>query len=323
MRFVIYGAGAIGGVVGARMSEAGFEVALIARGRHLDAIRERGLTLETPVQSAVFKLPAAADPAELGVGKPGDVVLLATKSQDTAGALGALRTAGAHDVPIVCVQNAVENERLALRTFGRVYGAVVMLPAAHLEPGYVESYGSLMTGIVDVGRYPDGTDQLCDEICDALARSQLFSTPRADVMRFKYAKLLLNLGNAVGALCGRRERSDELTELARAEGRAALAAAGIDYEAGEVDDLQGRWEQLGVREIGGRKRAGSSSWQSLARGTGAIETDYLNGEIVLIGRLHGVPVPVNAALCELAARYASSGQPPGELPVDEVLAVAA
>jgi 2-dehydropantoate 2-reductase len=323
MRFVIFGAGAIGGVVGARLSEAGFDVALIARGRHLDAIREHGLVLETPVQRTAFNLPAAASPAALGLGAPGDVVLLATKSQDTAGALAALRAADAHHVPVVCVQNAVENERLALRSFARVYGALVMLPAAHLEPGLVESYGSLMTGIVDVGRYPEGSDQLCDEICNALSRSQLFSTPRADVMRFKYAKLLLNLGNAVGALCGRGERSAELTELARAEGRAALTAAGIDYEAGQVDDLRGRWEQLGVREIGGRKRAGSSSWQSLARGTGAIETDYLNGEIVLLGRFHGVPTPVNAALCELAARYASSGQPPGELSVDEVLAVAA
>ncbi|MGO9883392.1 MAG: ketopantoate reductase family protein [Solirubrobacteraceae bacterium] len=323
MRFVIFGAGAIGGVVGARMSEAGFDVALIARGDHLDAIREHGLTLETPLQRTVFKLPAAADPAALGVGGHGDVVLLATKSQDTAGALASLRASGAYDVPIVCLQNGVENERLALRSFARVYGAVVMLPAAHLEPGRVESYGSLMTGIIDVGGYPAGTDDLCDEICDALAQSDLFSSPRADVMRFKYAKLLLNLGNAVDALCGRGERSDELTALAQAEGRAALTAAGIEYEAGEVDDLEGRWERIGVREIGGRKRAGSSSWQSLTRGTGAIETDYLNGEVVLVGRLHGVPTPVNAALCELAARYASSGAPPGELSVDEVLAVAA
>ena len=54
MRFVIFGAGAIGGVVGARLSEAGFEVALIARGQHLEAIREHGLTLETPVARTVL-----------------------------------------------------------------------------------------------------------------------------------------------------------------------------------------------------------------------------------------------------------------------------
>ena len=83
------------------------------------------------------------------------------------------------------------------------------------------------------------------------------------------------------------------------------------------------WERLGIEEIGDRPRAGSSSWQSLARGTGAIEMDYLNGEIALLGRLHGVRTPVNAALTELAARHAHGGGRPGELSVDEVLAVAA
>ena len=87
MRFVIFGAGAIGGVVGARLAQAGFDVALIARGEHLEAIQRDGLELQTPVQRSVLALPAAEDPAELGLGDPGDVVLLATKSQDTAGAL--------------------------------------------------------------------------------------------------------------------------------------------------------------------------------------------------------------------------------------------
>src|SRR5262249_55119187 len=130
MRFVIYGAGAIGGSVGARLAEAGFEVVLIARGRHLDAIQRDGLTFQTSMRRLVLRLPAAQDPAELGVGDPDDVVLLATKSQDTAGALAQLRRAGASHVPIVCLQNGVENERLALRVMDVVYGGVVMLPAA-------------------------------------------------------------------------------------------------------------------------------------------------------------------------------------------------
>ena len=87
MRFVIFGAGAIGGVVGARLAQAGFDVALIARGPHLEAIRRDGLRLETPVQDTVLQLPAAGDPSELGVGADDDVVLLTTKSQDTLGAL--------------------------------------------------------------------------------------------------------------------------------------------------------------------------------------------------------------------------------------------
>src|ERR1035437_2499932 len=84
--------------------------------------------------------------------------------------------------------------------------------------------------------------------------------------------------------------------------------------------IRGRWERMQVSQIAGRERAGSSSWQSLARGSGAIETDYLNGEIALLGRLHGVRVPVNAQLCELADRVAAAGGSPGQLPAEEVLA---
>jgi 2-dehydropantoate 2-reductase len=323
MRFVIFGAGAIGGAVGARLAEGGFDVALIARGPHLEAIRHDGLIFETPKQRTVLRLPACEDPAELGVGADGDVVLLCTKSQDTAAALAALRLAGGGGVPVVCLQNGVDNERQALRSFQSVYGAVVMLPAAHLEPGSVLAYGSQLTGIIDVGRYPDGSDELCDSVTAALSGSHLDSQSRGDIMRFKYAKLIVNLGNAVVALCGTGERSDELMELARDEGRAALTAAGIEFEAAEVTDVRGRWERLGVKEIGDRPRAGSSTWQSLTRGTGTIETDYLNGEVALLGRLHGVPTPVNAALCELAERQAHRGGRPGELSPDEVLAVAA
>ena len=158
--------------------------------------------------------------------------------------------------------------------------------------------------MIDVGRYPEGVDEVCAAVCAALSASKFLSRPTPDVMRLKYAKLLLNVGNAAQALCEPGERCDELTALAAAEGEAVLAAAGIEHVADEVTDISGRWTQLGVRDIDGRQRAGSSTWQSLARGTGAIETDYLNGEIVLEGRLHGVATPVNEALCRLAARAA-------------------
>ncbi len=324
MRFVVYGAGAIGGVVGARLHQSGRDVALIARGAHLRAIRSQGLTLRSPEEHSVLELPAAENPEQLGVGAEEDVILLAVKGQDTPGALAALREAGTPaTTPIICLQNGVENERLALRIFASVYGAVIMLPAAHLEPGVVLAYGTKATGIIDLGRYPAGSDDLCEQVAVALRSSQLGSHVWPDVMRLKYAKLVLNLGNAADALCGPGDASDELTEQARAEGRAVLVAAGIDAEDANVDDLEGRWERIGMREIEGSPRAGSSSWQSLARGTGAIETDFLNGEIVLLGRLHGIPTPINTALTELAERHARAGGPPGALTTQDILAVAA
>jgi 2-dehydropantoate 2-reductase len=322
MRFVIYGAGAIGGAVGARLHQSGHAVTLIARGAHLEAIRRDGLTFLTPVERVVLHLPAVGDPGSVEW-RGDEVVLLATKSQDTLPALIALREAAGSAVPVVCLQNGVENERVSLRLMDAVYGAVVMLPAAHLEAGAIEAYGTETTGHIDVGRYPDGVDDRCRAICAALAASRVDSDPVGDVMRLKYAKLLLNLTNAVGALFAASERRDELGELVKQEGRAVLNAAGVSYLAPEITDIEARWQRWGVRDIEGRSRAGSSTWQSLARGTGAIETDYLNGEIVLQGRLHGVPTPLNERLCVLAAAAARERRAPGTMSAEDALAVPA
>jgi len=319
VRFVVFGAGAIGGVVGACLHQSGHEVALIARGEHGRAIREHGLTFERPGTAAVtLSIPVAPSPAELDFGGD-EIVLLATKSQDTMGALTALRGAASISTPVVCVQNAVENERVALRLFTRVYGAVVMAPTGHLEPGIVQAYGTTGVGVIDVGRYRTGVDEVCEQVTSALEASGFSSKPRPDVMRFKHAKLLANLGNAVDAICEPGDAAAEVTSLAQEEGRAALNAAGIEFVAEEVNDVQARWARLDVQPIEGRPRAGSSTRQSLVRGTPTVETDYLNGEIGLIGRLHGVPTPVNDALCELSDRHVRERLAPGTVPAEEVL----
>jgi 2-dehydropantoate 2-reductase len=322
VRFVIFGAGAIGGVVGAKLHQSRYDVALIARGAHYEAIRDRGLTLEQPHATAAdLRIPVTDAPDGLDWTDE-DVVMLATKSQDTAGALGALRRAAPATTPIVCLQNGVENERVALRLFPSVYGAVVMSPTAHLEPGIVQAYGTQKTGVIDVGRYPEGVDALCEEISHALGESDFSSVPRPDIMRFKHAKLLSNLANAVDAMCEPGPAADEVIELAQSEGRAALKAAGVEFVADDVNDVLARWKELDLQPIAGRERAGSSTRQSLARGTPTVETDYLNGEVSLLGRLHRVSTPVNDALSELSARHVREHRPPVSLPADEVLALA-
>jgi 2-dehydropantoate 2-reductase len=174
-------------------------------------------------------------------------------------------------------------------------------------------------GVIDAGRYPSGVDAVCEELTDALNRSGFSSKPRPDIMRFKYAKLLANLGNAVDAICEPGETASEVTRVAQEEGKAALSAAGVEFVAEEVNDVQARWERLELQPIEGRPRAGSSTRQSLVRGAATVETDYLNGEISLLGRLHGVPTPVNDALCELSDRHVRDRRPPGTLPAGEVL----
>src|SRR6202012_1986688 len=178
-----------------------------------------------------------------------EVVLLATKGPDTASALDALRGVAPASTPVVCMQNGVENERIALRLFARVYGAVVMSPTGHLEPGIVQAYGTQGTGVIDLGRYPDGVDALCEEVARAREKADFSSVPREDIMRDKHAKLISNLGNAIDAICEPGPDTDELFELAQEEGRAVLRAAGIEFVADEVNDAVGRWKRLDLQPI--------------------------------------------------------------------------
>src|SRR5437762_2109738 len=104
MRFIVYGAGAIGGVIAARLHQAGESVVVIARGDHGAAIRSDGLRLGTPDGDVTLAVPAVEQPAELDL-TADDVVVLSMKSQDTEAALAALVAAAPPaGLPIVCAQ---------------------------------------------------------------------------------------------------------------------------------------------------------------------------------------------------------------------------
>jgi 2-dehydropantoate 2-reductase len=330
MRYVIIGAGAIGGTIGARLFESGHEVVLAARAAHFAALRDGGLRFATPAGVVTLPVPVVSGPGELTL-RSGDVLILAVKTQDSAAALDAWAwqpVAGgggaALSLPVVCAQNGVASERLALRRFRQVYGMCVWLPATHLEPGVIEAQGAPMTGLLPVGRYPAGTDQTARQIAADLAGSTFLAPVSQQVMRWKYAKLLTNLGNAVEAVCGSASGGSpnaadaaELRRRARDEGAAVLTAAGIDCaSAAELAALRG--DQVRVEPVSGARRSGGSSWQSLSRGTGSIEADYLNGEIVLLGREHGVPTPVNELLQRLANQFAQERRPPGSITASEI-----
>jgi 2-dehydropantoate 2-reductase len=319
MRFIVYGAGAIGGTIGGRLFEAGHDVTLVARGEHLRMLQGDGLTLASPAGSVTLSVPAVGHPAEAAP-REGDVVILTVKSQDAAGALSDLAAHAPPGIRLVCAQNGVENERLALRLFPHVYAMAVMLPASHVEAGMVVAHLAPTTGLLDLGRYPDGVDAIAEDIAAALSGATFSSEARPDIMRWKYRKLILNLGNAVEAVCGPdAAKSRPLARMVRGEGEACLRAAGIDAVSVD-DDRARRGDVFEIRPVAGHERRGGSSWQSLARGLGRVETDYLTGEVVLLGRLHGVPTPANELLQRLANQLAVEGRPPGSVPVEDVLA---
>jgi 2-dehydropantoate 2-reductase len=295
----------------------GHEVGLIARGEHGRAIAASGLKVESPDGSITLHPRFVADWPEEVDWRSDDIVLLATKSQDTAGALSHLALCAPASVPLVCVQNGVNNERMALRRFPNVYGVTVMCPAGYLEPGTVVAYSSPIAALLDIGRYPAGQDETAAAISEAFNSSTMESVVRSDIMRWKYAKLLMNLTNAVDALCGPEARSGAAGKVIRQEGIAVLRSVGVDF-ASEEEDRQRRGNLLQIGDVPGHPRVGSSSSQSLARSTGSIETDYLNGEIVLLGRLNGVATPANERLQRLANQAANEKWPPGSLSEEDI-----
>jgi len=318
MRIIIYGAGGIGGVIGAQLFRADHEVVLIARGPHLEKIQNDGLRYETPNGSETLPLAAVGHPSEIEF-REDDVVLLTMKAQHTLDALIALRDVAGEDVAVVCGQNGVANERMALRRFRNVYGMLIYLPSTFLEAGTIQTNSAKTIGVLDTGVYPSGTDDTVEALMAMLESANFSARPTADIMRWKYGKLLINLGNALNALCPRNDEANPVRALLRAECRACFAAAGIGFtEEDEITERRGDLMKAG--KINGVGRQGDSSWQGLMRGNRDIEADYLNGEIVMLGRTHGIPTPANELVLRLANDMARMGTEPQSLSASDLLA---
>ena len=318
MRFIIYGIGAVGGPIAVRLAQHGSEVVAIARGDHARVVAADGLRLETPDETVYARMPVVTDPAEIAF-RPDDVVLLCVKTQDTAAVLDRLAAVMPWDTPVVCAQNAVCNEPEALRLFPNVYGMNMMIIGTHVTPGVVQVFTSPCNGILDVGRYPAGVDATASAISAAFATAGFESVPQTDIMRWKYGKLLLNLVNACEVAVGPGFGYDAAFRAARAEGEQVLRAARIPFSSRQ-EDAERRGELLQVRTIGGQDRGGASTWQSLERGLGSVETDYLTGEIVLLGRLHGIPTPINGFLQRFVHRVLRGEATAGSYTNDSLLA---
>ncbi|MGI9029084.1 MAG: ketopantoate reductase family protein [Ilumatobacteraceae bacterium] len=316
MRFVVLGAGAVGGTLAVRLAASDHDVAVVARGAHLAAIQTAGLELRDPGGASLVHVDAVAEPAHVDW-REDDVVVLVVKSHDTIDVLRQLADVAPATLPVVCVQNGVTNEPEVLRHFARAYGVVVMCPTVHLRPGVVVAHSHPVPGILDVGRYPGGVDDLAVAVSAAFRSAGFDSHPITDLARWKWAKLLTNLGNAIEAVRGPAARAGELGAMAAAEGEAVLAAAGIDFASAD-EDRRRRGDTLSLHPVDGEGRPGGSTWQSLQRGT-ATETDLLNGEIVRLARLHGVPAPVNEVLQRLVRRLTATRSPPGAMTEDQVL----
>lgn len=312
-RYVVIGAGALGGLLAAELHTSGVESLLVARGAHGEAIRSGGLRIRRPDATDVVRVPVASGPGEVTL-RSDDVLVLGVKTQDVEAVLqewswqpveGGGVAAG---LPVLTLQNGLATEDVVLRRFREVYAATAWIAASHLSPGEVVSPSWPTVGIVWLGRHHSGTDERAEQIAADLRGARFAATAVDDIAAWKAHKLRANITNGLDLFTGSDEDLADVAALLVAELDTVFFAAYIEVvdPATAVDDLP----TLDIGTVPGHEHR-RSTWQSFARGAGS-EVDYLNGEIVLLGRRHGIPTPVNEAVQRaLGARSAvgSSTEP--------------
>jgi 2-dehydropantoate 2-reductase len=152
LRVAVFGAGAVGAYYGKRLADGGADVALIARGRQLEALRGDGLTIVEPEGTTTTRLEATDDPAEIGAV---EVVLFCVKSYDTDEAARRLGPLLSDHTAVVSLQNGIDNEERIGAAIGpsHVVGGAAYILAAVREPGVVEAGGprQIVIGELDGG----------------------------------------------------------------------------------------------------------------------------------------------------------------------------
>lgn len=322
MTYVIFGAGAVGTSLAAQFAEAGIDALLVARGRQLEHLARTPLLYERPQGVSEIKLPVT-DFAGLRL-KSGDVLILTVKTQDIeelSSQISLLPVEGgslAADLPVVTLQNGLETERIVARRFSRIYSAVVRVPAIYTETGKVRVLAGPQFASFVLGRFPEGTDALSTRIVADLAQAGALAEERSDIQRWKAQKLLHNVRNVVELFAASPQEAARVGDALAAEAATVLTRAGFD-PASETErkvPITG-WQIQRHAETPG----GQSTWQSFTRGARS-EVDFLNGEVVLQARLHGLEVRWNLAAQQLAAQLAAIGGAPGSIALDRLVSLA-
>lgn len=321
MRFVIVGAGGVGGVTGACLRRAGEDVLLVVRREQAEAISRNGLEIVEKDGEPWTVHPRIATSIEACALTPDDVVFITAKSYDTQGIVDSIYAALPQGpAAVVCVQNGISNEVVSARRFPRTYGGMAYFQGRILGPGRI---GAGLRKIV-AGAYPRGTDELIEEICRRLTASGVESEVHDNIMSAKWTKLVTNCCNAVyaitsmtGAESALNRASVELLNAAWSEAEAALAAASIEHVPVKL---------LPVPEVttmpladAGNVAFYGSTWDDLAARKGKVEVDWFNGEIVRLGAKYGVATPVNRLLLDVCENLARDLEPPGKNTPEELL----
>lgn len=301
-RLVVVGAGAIGASVGALLFEVGAPCVLVARGDHGAALARDGVDLRFPTTARRVRVPVAATLADVAP-TPDDLVLVATMAHHTDEAIAGLDPA----VPVASFQNGLAPLDAIARRGHPTLAAMVYVPAERRAPGVIALAGVPVVGSIMIGTW-SGSPPSMAWLTEMLQRAGYRATTEEPIAPWIRAKLLVNLGGIVVALCN--EPPADVVEAAQAEARAVWRATAERFE--EIDALMARVGPLETALVDGLPRIGGSTRHALARGD-ALETASLHGSVIRAARAHGIATPVNEGLVRIAERATREGWKPGSV----------
>ena len=304
----IVGAGSIGCFIGAHLARAGVPVTLLGRERLKVAVAQHGLRV-TDYSGADWTLPAEAIAVTTSVSDLAacDVLIVCTKSTDTAVAAQSLAPVVSKDAQVISLQNGVRNPHTLREHLPEHQVLAAMVPYNVIWDGPAHFHNGTSGQL----EFATGTEDLVA----ALNNTGLAAATAPDIVGVQWGKLVINLNNATNALSGlplKAQLADR--DLRRVTAAAQLEALRVLKQANIAVRRSGRllpkltphvlrlptwlFNRVAAQMVKIDPQARSSMWDDLDRGR-PTEVDYLNGEVVRLAEANGVQAPINAKICEL------------------------
>lgn len=297
MKIAMMGSGGVGGLIGARLAKVGCEVSFVARGKHLAAMREHGLTLESTLGNAHLpKVRVTDDPGSLG---PVDLVVIAVKLWDTETAARAIMPLVGPETGVLSLQNGVKKDDILRPIVGAkaLMGGVAYMATTIARPGVIEHTGTMQRMVF--GEYNGRRSKRAETLLEFCLKAGIDAKLSEDIRRSIWEKFVFLVGMAAVTATIRLPVGPILAHpLTRAfyldamrEAAAVGRAHGVRLPEGFAE------ERLAFADtLPGTMTA--SLHHDLERGN-RLEVEWLSGSVVELGAAVGVPTPIHRVVRDI------------------------
>jgi 2-dehydropantoate 2-reductase len=325
MRFLVYAAGAVGGVLGGHLALGKHDVILVCRDAHARAVNDaKGLRMKS-AKGEYFAALRATSVLEAGDISDVACVFFTPKSNDTERCVEALAKVAPRDLPVVSFQNGVSNEEVIAREFASVFGGVCRMTCSFLKPGQV-SFRKM--GRLIVGKYPKGADSFSKKLAAVLGEAGFDALSSNSIVCDKWQKLVVNLQSAFHAVIDPRDHDGvEFVDLkvgVLEEAKRVLEAAKMkiktcDEREMSIEEMIDDLKRPKASRLKPAVKVNNSTWQNLYLKRREMENGFFHGPIIEMAKPHGIPVPFNEVALELVLESARKELGPGAFRAAEVV----